>query len=79
MVDIEGVQSDEEAENGKRQTVKIQDPSMPTRAEREEHEKTHLPFRSWCRHCVRGKGKAMPHGKKQDEGEGFEMSFDFSS
>ena len=77
VVDVEGVQSDEEAENGERRTVKIQDPSMPTRAAREEHEKTHLPFRSWCRHCVRGKGKEMPHQTKQDEGDGNEMSFDF--
>ena len=22
---------------------------------------THLPFRSWCRHCVRAKGKESPH------------------
>ena len=24
----------------------------PTLAEREEHERTHIPNRSWCRHCV---------------------------
>ena len=27
----------------------------------EQHELTHLPFRSWCRHCVRAKGKESPH------------------
>ena len=32
-------------------------PLEPTKEEREEHEKTHLPFRNWCRHCVRGRGK----------------------
>ena len=27
----------------------------------EQHELTHLPFRNWCRHCVRAKGKESPH------------------
>ena len=27
----------------------------------EQHELTHLPFRSWCRRCVRAKGKESPH------------------
>ena len=31
---------------------------LPSEAEVEQHEFTHLPFRSWCRHCVRAKG---PH------------------
>ena len=39
---------EEDEEYGLRKTEKT---------EREEHEKTHLSFRSWCRHCVRGKGK----------------------
>ena len=41
----------------KRKVVKRQDPKEPRPEEREEHEKTHIPFRSWCRHCVRGRGK----------------------
>ena len=68
---------DEEMENGRRTTVKLQDLSMPTKAEREEHDKTHLPFRSWCRHCVRGRGNELPHRSNQCETEGVEMSFDF--
>ena len=32
----------------------------PTKAEREEHEVTHYPFRTWCRHCMRGKAKTSP-------------------
>ena len=39
----------------------------PTEAEVEEHNLTHLPYRSWCRHCVRGRGKEMPHRKLEDE------------
>ena len=33
----------------------------PKRYEIEEHEKTHLPFRSWCKCCVKGRGVASPH------------------
>eukprot|EP00974_Lingulodinium_polyedra_P055804 5367180-Lingulodinium_polyedra.AAC.1 len=27
---------------------------------------THLPFRSWCSHCVRGRGRAADHRAVQD-------------
>ena len=33
----------------------------PSQKEVDEHERTHLPFRSWCAHCVRGKGQSHPH------------------
>ena len=36
-------------------------PVLPSEAEVERHELTHLPFRSWCRHCVHAKGKDSPH------------------
>ena len=32
-------------------------PVLPSEAEVEQHGSTLLPFRSWCRHCVRAKGK----------------------
>ena len=48
---------EEEEEYGLRKTERKQDPREPSAEERIEHEKTHLPFRSWCRHCVRGRGK----------------------
>ena len=35
-------------------------PYTPTRAEIYEHEVTHLPYRSWCRHCVHGRGASLP-------------------
>ena len=34
---------------------------MPTEAEREEHEKSHLPWRSWCAACVGGGVVSQPH------------------
>ncbi len=30
----------------------IRSPKAPTKAEREEHESTHLPFISWCTHTA---------------------------
>ena len=51
------MEMNEEGECGVRKPMKKKGPSEPSREEREEHEKVHLPFRSWCRHCVRGRGK----------------------
>ena len=39
----------------------LANPKQPTKQEILEHEATHLPYRSWCRHCVRGRGKSHPH------------------
>ena len=36
-------------------------PNTPIRAEKEEHEATHIPFRSWCPYCVKGRGRNTPH------------------
>ena len=45
----------------------LQDPQMPSKLEVQEHELTHLPFRNWCRHCVRGRGKEFPHRRVGDD------------
>ena len=37
---------------------------MPTQEEIEAHQVTHLPFRSWCPACVKGKAKDEAHFKK---------------
>ena len=33
-------------------------PRLPSREEVQEHELTHIPYRSWCVHCVRGAGRS---------------------
>ena len=43
---------DAEAQPARPETV----PVLPSEAEVEQHELTHLLFRNWCRHCVRAKG-----------------------
>ena len=42
-------------------------PTQPTQKMIEEHEVSHLPFRSWCPACVRGRQKSNPHRKQSDE------------
>ena len=41
--------------------------NKPSQKEIEDHERTHLPFRLWCKHCVFGKGQSHPHCKKEKE------------
>lgn len=37
------------------------DPCAPSKAEKDAHEATHLPFRIWCPACVNGRGDNPPH------------------
>ena len=39
-------------------------PQTPSKEEVEEHNITHIPFRDWCPHCIRGKAKRRAHRKK---------------
>ena len=55
------VHSDEQDMGDVRQMKKLIDPKLPSREEVESHEMTHLPFRNWCRHCVKGRGVEAPH------------------
>ena len=66
-----------EEEYGKREAVKRRDPREPTKEEKEKHEKTHMPFRSWCRHCVRGIGKEETCRKTDRAHEIAELHFEF--
>ncbi len=53
----------EEVEAGEEEPeVKIAaKPVEPSREEKEKHNATHAVYRSWCPHCVRGRGLASPH------------------
>ena len=63
-------EDEEEGESGERKVHKMTSPKKPSPAEVEEHNLTHLPFRNWCRHCVRGRGKEADHRvtKKEESG-----------
>ena len=43
-------------------------PKGPTKKERQEHEALHIQYRSWCRHCVRGRARNKHH-MRQGQGE----------
>ena len=42
-------------------------PGEPTEDEIVKHYVTHLPYRSWCPHCVAAAGKATPHVRSSGE------------
>ena len=54
------------AEDGEALAEAIQRPGLPapyqpTQAEIDNHNLTHLPYRTWCPVCVKAKGKASGH------------------
>ena len=56
-VDSEFACGDCEVENIK----PMKDPGNPTLEQLEEHRAPHLPYRSWCRWCVLGRGRGRRH------------------
>ena len=46
------------------------EPRQPTKAEVPRHNLTHLPYRSWCPECVKGRAKADPHKDKNKANDG---------
>ena len=55
------VRADEESEDegldqerGQRKTKRMLDPKLPSQEEVRQHCLTHMPYRNWCAHCVRG-------------------------
>ena len=41
----------------------VTDPGAPTAQQVEDHRKTHIPYRSWCKWCVLGRGRGIQHRK----------------
>jgi hypothetical protein len=48
----------------------LKDPGQPTARDIEDHAATHLPFRSWCSECVRGRKKNPAHYRQAAAEEG---------
>ena len=60
----QGVAEEEDADEEEDEAMRCRvckDPGEPSQRERDEHDVTHLPFRSWCRVCLEAKGKEDPH------------------
>ena len=66
MSDEEGDRIDGEEElAAPDQRVRAAPRSKPTLKEREEHEATHIPFRDWCAHCMKGRCRTHHHVVEQ--------------
>ena len=62
-------EEEENSDNGHRKLKHFHDPKLPSEAEVKAHNLTHVPFRNWCPHCVRGRGKELPHKRRTGEEE----------
>ena len=68
--DIQCVPCDPCEEYGIRVAKFKRGPKEPTKDEICEHYKTHIPYRSWCPHCVAAAGKASPHRNLKEGKDG---------
>ena len=69
--DPESTRDAEETETGgeEREVVKMLDPRQPSEEERRTHNLTHLPYRNWCEHCVKGRGREADHKQLKSQPE----------
>ena len=54
-------------------------PNEPTQQQRAQHNLTHLPFRSWCEHCVRAKGKERQSKRNTDRQPAIQIDYSFAT
>ena len=79
LINWEKYEAEECEDNDENQEAKVDDDEegvkpkfkstepRPSKKEVEEHMMTHIPYRSWCPHCVRGKARAKYHKGVKDE------------
>ena len=58
-------------------TKTVRSPIEPSKKAREDHNATHLPYRSWCISCVSGRGVASPHVKSDEKKTIDEVGMDY--
>mgnify|MGYP001458192757 CR=1 FL=1 len=58
----EGKDREEEAEEA-RKVKYMKCPHEPSQLEVEDHMINHMPYRSWCEHCIKGRAVAPAHNK----------------
>ena len=71
------VELEDEVGNGSRMRKKVQNPREPTEEERAQSEVIHLRYGSWCRQCVRGRGKQIRQGAQETSMIEVRMDFAF--
>ena len=72
VADVGDEEEGDEAGGQARRVRKLVDPRLPNEDEIREHYLTHLPFRNWCPHCIRGRGKEMNNTKTDKEERGID-------
>ena len=83
VMDEEDMDDKEESEESRGVSVGRKKTTSPTLVEREEHERTHIPFRSWCSHCVAARASNPAHrGRKfakavEDDKDMKQVSYDY--
>ena len=77
-VDAEVDSQASESEGGQRQVAKLPEPRLPSDEDVKLHQMTHLPYRNWCEHCIRGRGKEMSHTRNRETPATPEVHFDFA-
>ena len=70
VVDVVGDEEEIVAETGESVVVPkgLPSPGLPSNAEVEHHNLTHLPYRSWCPFCVAARRKNNAHFANRGEG-----------
>ena len=58
-----------ETEEEEREPNMLRGPARVSEKERDDHEATHIPFREWCPHCVRGRAMNLIHKKRAGRAE----------
>jgi hypothetical protein len=57
----EGIEQEQEQADEGQPAVTRPRPPTPTQEEIEQHEFTHVPYRSWCQHCVKARARDLQH------------------
>ena len=72
------IECKEDEEGEAQQPHTLRDPGTPSPGEVEEHNITHMPFRSWCPACVHGKARDKHHQRRDQSEKGLpEVVFDY--
>ena len=70
----------EEGEEG-REPKRVKAQKRISQEERDKHELTHTPYRSWCKYCVWARGREMVHHripeKEKEKAEVTRISIDY--
>ena len=61
------VHVEEESEEDVPDLKHARDIASPSADQVESHRVTHLPYRSWCKHCIMGRGVGRPHSTSTKE------------